>query len=228
VVAFIDDDCEASPAWLEEGLRAAREHPGAIVQGRTEPLPRERDRLGPFAHTKSVGGPTPWFTTCNILYPREVLEAVGGFDEGFKQAGEDVDLGWRATENGAGHEFAAGALAYHAVEDLGPLGDLRKALRGADSTLFYRRHPELRARYAYRWFFRRPSHAHLILAATGLALARRWRPALLLTLPYARGLAGRCRELGASPVIVPYFVLWDALHVSTAVRGSIRYRILLL
>jgi glycosyltransferase involved in cell wall biosynthesis len=228
LVAFIDDDCEASPGWLEAGLDAARAHRGAVVQGRTEPLPRERHRLGPFAHTKSVHGPTPWFTTCNILYPRQVLESVGGFDERFTQAGEDVDLGWRAMEKGAGHEFAAEALAYHGVDDLGPLGDLRMALRGADSTRFYRRHPELRAKFAYGWFFRRPSHAQLILAVAGLAVSRHSKPALLLVLPYARALAGRCREAGASPALVPYFVLWDALHVSTAVRGSFRYRILLL
>ena len=41
LVAFTDDDCVATPVWLEEALRAAREEPGAIVQGRTEPDPDE-------------------------------------------------------------------------------------------------------------------------------------------------------------------------------------------
>src|SRR3954453_18710822 len=39
LVAFTDDDCQARPGWLEAGLRAARENPGAFVQGPTEPIP---------------------------------------------------------------------------------------------------------------------------------------------------------------------------------------------
>ena len=40
--------------------------------------------------------------TCNILYPREAAEAVGGFDESIPQrGGEDLDLAARVRERGA-------------------------------------------------------------------------------------------------------------------------------
>ena len=96
-IAFTDDDCEATPGWLAAALAAARTNPGAIVQGPTLPIPRERARLGPFARTRSIAAGGPWFETCNIVYEAELLERLDGFDEAFAEAlGEDTDLGWRA------------------------------------------------------------------------------------------------------------------------------------
>ena len=58
IVAFTDDDCRPSPGWLEAGLRAmaatANGTGEAIVQGLTEPDPREADRLGPFSRSLNV------------------------------------------------------------------------------------------------------------------------------------------------------------------------------
>lgn len=54
VIAFIDDDCVPDPAWLERGLAACAESPGAIVQGRTAPNPSEREHEGPFSRTVDV------------------------------------------------------------------------------------------------------------------------------------------------------------------------------
>ncbi|MGH2953102.1 MAG: glycosyltransferase family 2 protein [Solirubrobacterales bacterium] len=230
LVAFTDDDCEADPRWLERCLRAAERSPGAIVQGRTAPNPAELDRIGPFSHTRDVDGSGPWwFETCNIVYPRELLERLDGFDEGFPEAlGEDTDLGWRALAAGAERALAPEALVYHAVEDLGPVGHLRMALRGADGVLIFRRHPELRAGALRGGVLRNPAHGRLLLAAAGLALSRRWAPAALLAAPYAKQLAWRCRRVGASPALSPYYVLYDLLTMYTTARGDLRHRVLVI
>jgi glycosyltransferase involved in cell wall biosynthesis len=228
-IAFTDDDCEATEGWLEAAIAAAEANPGAIVQGPTVPVPRELDRLGPFARTRSIESPGPWFETCNILYEAELLERLGGFDEAFAEAlGEDTDLGWRALELGAGHVWAHEALVHHAVDELGPFGTVRAALRGSDSVLAFRRHPELRSR-ALRWgVVRNPSLPRLGLALAGLALGRRRPAARLLALPYCRDLAARCRHFGAGPLEAPVYVAADLAAAWTSLRGSVRHRRLVL
>ena len=229
LVAFIDDDCEATPAWLEEMLVAAASHPGAIVQGPTSPIPRETHALGPFARTRDVPRASPWFQTCNILYPRELLERLGGFDERFPEAqGEDTDLGWRALEAGAPTTFAGSARVHHAVEQLGPLGALRATMRSAGAVYVFRRHPRLRAETLSFGVFRNPSLARLALALGGLLLRRRFPPAILLTLPYARNVLGRCRAAGTAPWLAPFYVAQDLLFAFVSLRGSARHRTLVL
>jgi glycosyltransferase involved in cell wall biosynthesis len=229
LIAFTDDDCEPAPDWLQRGLRASEASPGSIVQGRTIPNPDELKRLGPFSRTKRIEEASPWFQTCNIFYPRPLLERLGGFDERFPgAAGEDADLGWRARELGAERSFEQHAVVHHAVEEVGPLGELRQALKGSESARMYRRHPELRARAAYAGIFWNRTHARFALAAVGLALARRFPPAALLALPYAKGLVGRARSTGGSPLLAPYYVLYDCLDIQKTVRGSIRNRVWML
>jgi len=229
LVAFIDDDCEATPAWLEALLDAAAAAPGAIVQGPTTPLPREAHLLGPFARTREIEEPGPWFQTCNILYPRELLERLGGFDERFPDAaGEDTDLAWRALEAGARTAFAERARVHHAVERLGPAGILRTTLRGPDAVYVFRRHPGLRARSLRFGVFRNPALSRLALALAGVAARRALPGATLLALPYVRNVLGRCRDAGGSPWLAPFYVAQDLLFAFTALRGSARHRTLVL
>jgi glycosyltransferase involved in cell wall biosynthesis len=93
IVAFTDDDCRPPATWIERALAAARA--GAIVQGATKPDPDELALLrAPHRRTQNIDPPTPNVQTCNAIYPRALLEALGGFDEhGFPTcAAEDTDL----------------------------------------------------------------------------------------------------------------------------------------
>jgi len=230
LVAFTDDDCEPTPTWLESILRAAAASPGAIIQGTAAPIPREADLLSrPFSRTRLIDGPSPWFATCNIAYPRELLERLDGFDELFPEAlGEDTDLGWRALEAGSRVEFVPDAMVHHAVEDLGPAGYMQHALRGVDAVYAFRRHPGLRKRTLRFGVFRNPSLLRLALALAGLAQARRWPPAALLALPYAKNVIGRSMRTESGPALVPYLLAYDLVQAYTSLRGSIRYRTLVL
>jgi glycosyltransferase involved in cell wall biosynthesis len=228
VVAFTDDDCVPHHEWLAAALRAAAEHPGSIIQGRTQPMPWEAHRAGPFSRTISVSKPDPSFQTCNVVYPRAVLERVGGFDHaafGRSPGGEDSDLAWRAIESGADTAFAPGVLVYHAVEDLGPIGKLRVAARWTTPMLAYVRHPELRRAHFVKGLFWKGSHYHLARALLSAALPRRlrWlRPWLLG--PYATELRQRMRRERASPLIAPYMVVHDVVEMCTVARAALRYR----
>jgi glycosyltransferase involved in cell wall biosynthesis len=222
LIAFTDDDCELAPDWLTTLLDAARRHPGAILQGRTEPIERERALLSPLARTKEVTELGPYYETCNIAYPRELLERLGGFDaDAFPGwGGEDTDLAWRALDSGIEAVFVDGARAYHAVNVLGAHGTLRLALGWSDSMRVLARHPSMR-RHLHRWIFLKRSHQDLLLAAAGLILRRRSALALLLVLPYLRLL--RMRTVGR-PWLAPMMILYDALEMFAAVRGGIKAR----
>jgi glycosyltransferase involved in cell wall biosynthesis len=226
VVAFTDDDCVAAPRWLVAGLESARANPGAIVQGRTSPDPEGMKSFNPFSHTVSNPRPTPWFETCNVAYPRELLERVGGFEEAaFHKEGEDADLAWRAIASGAGHVFAPDALVHHAVVSVGPLGKLRYATRRSDAVLCMARHPEIRRRHLWRRVFYSRDHELLLRAAVALVLPRRlgWLR-LWLAAPYVDHLTSR----RSGPLLAPYLVLVDLVETVTCVAAAIRRRVFVL
>src|SRR2546423_1635851 len=104
LVVFADDDVEADPGWLAAFAEAHRTSTDAVLQGLTDADPTELARARVFNRTRVVPGPSEWYPSCNIAYPRTLLEELGGFDEHFPFGhwGEDTDLGWRARE--AGHD----------------------------------------------------------------------------------------------------------------------------
>jgi GT2 family glycosyltransferase len=226
LIAFTDDDCEVAPDWLSTLIEAARSHPGAVLQGRTEPILRERSALAPLSRTKEVVALGPYFETCNIAYPRELLERLSGFDvEAFPTLmGEDTDLAWRAFNEGAGAVFIDQARVYHAVNQLGPMGNLRLALGWSEAMAVFARHPGMRRHLHWGVFWKR-SHQLLLGATAGALLARRFPLALFLVVPYLRLL--RTRAWGR-PWLVPFFAAHDALELYATVRGGIRSRTLVI
>ena len=229
LVAFTDDDCLPEPSWLEAGLAACAANPGAIVQGRTLRDEEEWARLSAagraFARTLEVPGPDPHFQTCNVFYPRELIERAGGFDVArfSRVPGEDADLAWRAIEAGAATAFAPGAVVRHAVEPVGPLGKLRAAAR-ADLRV-YARHRGLREEYFVRRLFWKGSHYFLARALAGALLPRRLLPVRAwLAVPYAVHLLERGRVEGGGPLLAPYYLAHDLIELAAAARSALRYR----
>src|SRR4051812_11116946 len=100
-IAFTDDDCRPATDWLERALAAGRATPGAILQGTTLPDPEEHtiSRHAPWTASQAIRPPVPQAQTCNVVYPREVLERLGGFDETMLTA-EDTELAERARAAG--------------------------------------------------------------------------------------------------------------------------------
>jgi len=229
LVAFTDDDCEVSADWLSELLAAARKSPGAILQGPTTPIPRERESLGPYTRTRSIQSVGPWYETCNIAYPQELLEKLGGFDERFPEAlGEDTELGWRARAAGARLVFAPAAEVHHAVDYVGPMGKLREATVGIDSVLVFKLHPALRKETVALGIFRNRYLARGVLAVLGLSVARRRSLRIVLAAPYAADLARRVRAARTGPWHAGFLIVFDLVAASSALRGAIRHRIMVL
>ncbi|MGH2954133.1 MAG: glycosyltransferase family 2 protein [Solirubrobacterales bacterium] len=228
LVAFIDDDCRASPGWLA-ALVAARAGDTVFHQGRTEPDPDELHLMGGFARTQRIDVATGWFETCNMAYPRALLERLGGFDETFEFGGEDTDLAYRAIEAGAEPLFVDEALVWHAVMSRTFAAALREATRWPDMAAVIARHPQLYDSLYRRHFW---NNVHGALAATllGLAIGRgRPLPSLIALVPYLSVRVNwrepHPRRLTRTLLTLPVHAAIDATEIVARLPSAIRHRV---
>ncbi len=231
LIVFTDDDCRPPPGWLAAIVAAAE--PGAIVQGATRPDP---DELGVFHHapharSQWIDPPNSIGQTCNIAYPRAVLEACGGFDDSLPDAvGEDTDLFVRAKALGAPVVAAPAAVTYHAV-DWGLRSRLRGSSRWAGMALLVRNHPELRREMALGGWAWKREHATWLLAAAGAARVRHPIGVLGVALPWILGTPrryGTGRGLVRWATELPGAFVADGWETLALLRGSVKHRSLLL
>jgi glycosyltransferase involved in cell wall biosynthesis len=223
LVAFTDDDCVATPGWLEAGLAAFDSNPEAVIQGPIEINPAELDRMDPFAHFVVLHRLDVGFPTANMFYPRELLDRLDGFDaDAFPTlAGEDTDLAWRAFKLGATPVWATEARILHGVLRVGAIRRLRIAARWSPTVKLYRRHPEMRRALLHGVFWSE-GHWRFVRFVVALLLPRRFGPLrLMLAAPYVSYLT----ERRTGPLLAPYLIALDAVEVAAILRGAIRYRI---
>jgi GT2 family glycosyltransferase len=120
-LAFVDDDCEPQPDWLEALAAVAAE--ADVIEGRTV-APGAHD--SPFEeHVTNEEGGVLW--SCNLAVRREVFQRLGGFDEDFREAGgEDMEFAWRVSRAGLRVRFAPQALVHHPPRIIGWRGLWRR------------------------------------------------------------------------------------------------------
>jgi GT2 family glycosyltransferase len=247
-VLFTDDDCRPAPGWVAAMERAAE--PGLVLVGRTLPDPDDGAELTPFDRSVRIERCDGGFLTCNALYPRAVLERVGGFDERFRLLGEDTDLGQRALEAGCDGAYVEDALVHHAIERDSLRGRLRERRRITDIALLSAVHPQLRRQL---WLGRFVSRDHrllvaglagapLVAAGVAGAVGGRSRPlrrllsatvagaAALPSARYAYWLSRRSEHLdGERPVANALaWLALDVVEIGYLAQGSVLHRTLLL
>jgi GT2 family glycosyltransferase len=230
-VVFTDDDCRPPERWLEHVLEAVRRFPGSIVQGPIEGDPDEATiRRAPYPYTQSFSDvPRPWAECCNIVYPRELIERVGGFAEDLR-VGEDTDLNLRARAGGAAYRGDQRMATFHALEERSLPAWVRQARRWGDVVRLVKRHPELRRELALGVFWKR-EHALLLLAVAGVVAGRARTRWLALCLPWAfshrthgTGARGRIRQL----LELPGWAAIDASELLALLEASVRHRVIVL
>ena len=138
IIALLNNDAEASPAWLTELEAALARHPEAgsvaskmLFYGhpktinsagdcyRTDGIPVNRGVWqqddGEFDQEDLV------FGGCGgaVAYRRTLLEQIGLFDEDLFMYCEDVDLSWRAQLAGWGCVYAPLAMVHHRLSATG-------------------------------------------------------------------------------------------------------------
>ena len=229
LVVFADDDVRADPGWLAAFVEAHRSRPDAVLQGLTDADPEELARSRAFNRTRVVPGPSAWYPSCNIAYPRAVLERLGGFSDRYERAwAEDTDLGWRAR--GAGHEaaFVPRARVRHAVHQVGLVGCVRDAARLQDTVTAVHSHPALRGEL-HHGLFLHAEHERLLGVLAAVLLARRTRGiSLAAAVPYLLIRRRLHRSWPGTLAALPGYLLIDAAEIAALARGSARHGTLVL
>ncbi|MBM3270102.1 MAG: glycosyltransferase [Candidatus Sericytochromatia bacterium] len=158
IILFFDDDDRPTPRMLAEHLRTHLEHtePEAAVLGYTgwdpsleiTPVMYHVTRVGKqyFSYPDiPAGQPLPWhyFWTGRSSIKRELLEASGGFDEGFPLPTlDDLELAHRLRDSGITMYYNPRAVSF----GLRPLdlGDFcrRSKSHGTGLSVFLRKHED--------------------------------------------------------------------------------------
>ena len=231
LVAFTDDDCRPEPEWLDRLIASVRDPDADVIQGHTRPDPLERDVLAaPHVRTLLIEPPGPFAQTANMLYPRAVLERVGGFDER-AVSGEDVGLVQRARAAGSPVVPAWRAVVNHAVESHTLPGILRENVKWSDLAYLVKHHPEVRRDLTLRVFWDR-GHLLIAVAVAGVAVTRTRRARLALAAPWLLSAAGRrghgLRARATAVAELPGQSVRQLGELAGMAAGSVRYRTILL
>lgn len=133
-LVFLNNDTEVKPGWLDALLSAARRDPKVAVvgskllypDGRIQhagvrilhglPYPLTAVHLGhgkPDDPAFNNAGPVHAVTGASMLVRRDVFWAVGGFDTGYKNGYEDVDLCLKVRQRGFEILYEPRSVAIH-------------------------------------------------------------------------------------------------------------------
>jgi GT2 family glycosyltransferase len=139
IIAFTDDDCLPDSGWLAAGIQPFGDPAVVAVTGQTiVPLP-----AAPTDYERNTSGlEQSEFVTANCFCRREVLTALGGFDEMFTTAWrEDSDLHFRLLDTGGKLVRATAAVVVHPVRQAVWAVCLREQRKALFDALLYRKHP---------------------------------------------------------------------------------------
>lgn len=153
IVAFLDADVEVGPGWLTSLLAHFADPTVAAVAPRVRApeAPRgaldrfERDsspldmgaRPSSVAHRRRV----PYVPSAVLLFRREVLKELGGFDEDLR-LGEDVDLVWRAAAAGWTIRYEPSVVVSHRSRRSWSALARQRFGYGTSAAALAERHPE--------------------------------------------------------------------------------------
>jgi glycosyltransferase involved in cell wall biosynthesis len=232
VLAFTDADCFPTRGWLKAGMRALAS--ADLVQGRVDPEPGP---LGPFDRSLWVTSQRGFYESANLFVDRNLFSRLGGFEawidhRGGRPFAEDTWFGWRAHRSGARLGFCEEALVHHAVFARGAREYIGERSRLQYFPAVAAKMPEFPDAALYRrHFLTRRSAAFdcAVLAAAG-AVRRRSPLLLACALPYARIAAGHALRGGRRRAagVLAADVAADAIGLAALVRGSMRWRYLIL
>ncbi len=120
IVAYTDDDASPDMHWLTY-LAVAFQRSNDVGVGGPNIPPMDGEFVAQ-AVAHSPGGPVHVLLSdreaehipgCNMAFHKHALEAVGGFDEQFKIAGDDVDVCWKLQAMGGKLGFSPAAMVWH-------------------------------------------------------------------------------------------------------------------
>ncbi len=200
IVAFIDDDCEASKDWLQQ---LSAPFGNLDIMGVEGKVVRHPD-CTPFTHfVENLNGGL--FLTANMAYRREMLRVLGGFDERYPHAAaEDWDLAFRVLDKGGVIAFHPEAVVVHSPVPVRGRHFMDRVTERRSAAMLYKRFP----RY---W-----------QGTTGRTMNRSFAEGILMG-PFVEVRKWR-QYFSTHPSEVPRFLLWQLLASSRLLVEYVRLR----
>lgn len=120
ILAYTDDDCIVDEDWLTY-IAAGFDEVKWVACGGPNIPPAPRNSVeavvaaapGAPAHVMLNDNEAEHLPGCNLAIRKSALEAIGGFREHYRTAGDDVDVCWRLRETGGHLRFMPGAMVWH-------------------------------------------------------------------------------------------------------------------
>jgi GT2 family glycosyltransferase len=120
IVAYTDDDARPDPHWLtylaaafQTTTHASIGGPNIAPGGDGEIADCVANAPGGPIHVLISDTEAEHIPGCNMAFRKSELEKIGGFDERFRVAGDDVDVCWRLLDSGGTIGFCAPAMVWH-------------------------------------------------------------------------------------------------------------------
>ena len=152
-IVFLDDDCIAQKGYLEAYFSAITENPNLLVfEGRIF-ADRPRKTWAEGCPENENGG---MLWTSNLCVNRNLYNEMGGLDERFKVAYEDVDFATRLRKQEIKTKFVSNASVCHPWRTLKQEGNnwKRKGYQLKELLLYLEKHPDQYNLHSCRSFFR--------------------------------------------------------------------------
>lgn len=252
LVALLDADCIVGADWLEPLLAQLADGDVAIAaprvvaphvvaphvvtaqdDGSSSLLERYESACSPLDLGRRAGEVRPgarltYVPSAALLARRQVLGALGGFDESMR-VGEDVDLVWRAVDGGHRIRYEPSAVVEHRVRPTWSAWARQRVGYGRSAASLDERHPgQVAPVVCSRWSLAlwalavsgHPLAATSVGAATTVALARSLDglPCSEVARLGARGHLSAGRQLARAAVRVWWPVLLAGSVVSRSAR----------
>ena len=140
-IVFIDDDCIADKRYISAYCNAILQNPETILfEGKIYP-DRPRRTWAECCPENSNGG---MFWTSNLCVRKSTFLKIGGFDERFRVAYEDIDFAYRIKSKGFKSRFIKNASVCHPWRTLENEGNnwKPKGFEVSELLLFIKKHPD--------------------------------------------------------------------------------------
>ena len=140
-ILFIDDDCIAGKGYINAYYNAIMQNPEIVLyEGRIYP-DRPRKTWAECCPENTSGG---MFWTSNLCVRKSTFLEIGGFDERFRVAYEDIDFAYRIISKGLKSKFVRHASVCHPWRTLKHEGNnwKPKGFEVSELLLFIEKHPD--------------------------------------------------------------------------------------
>ena len=237
IIGFTDDDCTASPEWVETAATYFKGNPGiGGLAGRTTPIEKPSPRFLKKVRTTYATNPLGPYPTCNVFYSREALLRISGFDPRLRTMYEDYDLTWRIRKEGFKIDFSDDLISCHAVDYISYFSQLKSMKKNEYAALYFKKHPEIKKKLALG-FITNKKHIYpfftlftlILLFTSHIILAGVFF--LLTLLSYSWVYVFKDWNVEKYPLRLlsfPTRIIPDTVRMYYTVKGAVKFRCLIL